>query len=975
MSFGDGEGAIAREKKKEHKEVQTECRVEEKSTQTNITMVSTWYDPLFMNIETIDEVVKELIMREKVMQALTAENIMEKDLENEELAMEKLNKIVADVSALDMNEESNYVPQLKLELGFDKTEKRKMSIINSPNHLSVNQLRKSSTMVLPKISVISEQGVTEKKENNEQPKHTAINYENKIVFNPTQSPMMSRHGSMLMEEMVNMTEGGDNAYDRLGFASPSMLSFERKSLTKLDALTLDFPLSPQLSTDWRSNLSIPKTLAVYTSSRDSKNDEIDENPQLLLSPKKSNPEFKICVNQTEPTLTVDGCQAAPLSSVKETLEPIEEEAERNESNHTPSPNHEKASDNFDLDIKDEPQKRREDFRRYKSSDVNSIPQGNSGINFSVQPVPLHGTSSSNQMQTDTMSVEKASCNLDLPQDQRPLIFQRSDSIGASGSKVALIQKLTFEINKSMLLTKRLQQEKLQNAALQKSKAADKFHIEEVLVKVEEKDQVIRRLEEELKKFRESRVAVSESLEDSEDDSPELEEQIRRKNEKKERALRNKEEKKIIAEQLLKNYASLEEKYNQNSARNLISKLNLGKFANFKNPMSLKTVMRTIYTLYTDRMEELSLKPETRHLPLCEYVYNYYLQVFGIKTISEKKFTYFILSLKVHAQYFRVNLFSRFMGLVENQKYDDDLVDLYFEGMLFFETSTKGYPIKNKDTSVRFFYPYTRGIDFLQQMFGDKLPRTELLEFRKSVDKLREPDPNSLNSAIVDIDLFMEKVIDKYAVLVNGNKQYVIDAFKACDLDGNNACSVNEFLLLNRYIEPSNFELSCCIKRFFDNADTLTDKERTMSFNKFAVVCTNFNLFSDKSQKEFLKVKDENDLEMLYHRLQKNWLVNYSGLSSKLAAFESLTPEETTNWRTILDVLNTRMAVDTAVEIKPTLIALKMTELEFERIKEEDEIVDDQDDNDITKIVSKRAIPGGLRDSFGSRMLPVILQEI
>lgn len=986
MTFGEGDGHISKTMRKEHKEVQTEISIGERSTQTDITLVSNWYDKLFDNIETIDEVVKELDMRKRVMEALKDQNIDEKDIEDGDNVMEKLNKIVADVSCIMHPEDDTYVPQLKLEL---QNQIKTLKITqNRPSELQIpipkSQLRKSTTIGLSKISVLPD---------TQQPADLLTNNgagiaDHKILFNPSHSPMMSRNGSMVMEEMINMTDAGELDCDKIELRSPLMLSVLRRSLTKQDSvMNIEGSLStvsPFLATERKINLSVPKLITKNSGViKDTNHLEPHDSFRHISFPAKKCSEFIISINQTEPTLTVDSAQNPRMLSMKGSLEPIEEEVERNDSSPKLSDkDKENAIDSFNIVQKDESPKRREEYRRYKSSDMNGLEQQGSESVFSIQPLPLVATSSFNNPPADTMSMEKASYNQDVPFEHRTINFMRADSISASGSKVGLLQKLTFEINKSMLLTKRLQQEKVQTAALEKSRVADKEHIQEVLSKVEEKDQQIRRLEAELKKFRDTKPR-SEHSEDSQsyskDNIPAFEEEIKRRQQRRERAQRNKEDKRIISEQL-QNYSNLEGRYNQNNARNLISKLNLGKFANFKNPMSLKTVLRTIFTLYIDRMEEISLKPETRHLPLCEYVYNYYLQVFGIKTISEKKFTYFILSLKCHAQYFRVNLFSRFMGLIEHQKYDEDLVVLYFEGMTFLESSTKGYPIKNKDTSVRCFYPYTRAIDFLQHLFADKLSRPELLEFRKSVDKHREADPNSLNSAIVDIDLFMEKVIHKYAILVNGNKQYVIDAFKACDLDGNNACSVNEFLLLNRYLEPKNFELSACIKRFFDNADTITDKEQNMSFNKFAVVCTNFNLFSDKSQKDFLAVKDKNDLEMLFYRLQKGWDLKYSNLCRNLESFESLMPEETKSWRTILDLLNERMGMDTAVEIKPTLIALRMTELEFDRINDEDELDDDNADNDITRIVSKRTIPGTGRDSFGrdsigtARMLPVILQE-
>ena len=47
---------------------------------------------------------------------------------------------------------------------------------------------------------------------------------------------------------------------------------------------------------------------------------------------------------------------------------------------------------------------------------------------------------------------------------------------------------------------------------------------------------------------------------------------------------------------------------------------------------------------------------------------------------------------------------------------------------------------------------------------------------------------------------------KYRLLVNRAKIYVINAFAASDLDGNNICNMDEFLLLNKNIEPDNYDI-------------------------------------------------------------------------------------------------------------------------------------------------------------------------
>ena len=40
---------------------------------------------------------------------------------------------------------------------------------------------------------------------------------------------------------------------------------------------------------------------------------------------------------------------------------------------------------------------------------------------------------------------------------------------------------------------------------------------------------------------------------------------------------------------------------------------------------------------------------------------------------------------------------------------------------------------------------------MKHIFEDKIPSKELFELRKSLEKLKEPDPSGMNSAIVDVD--------------------------------------------------------------------------------------------------------------------------------------------------------------------------------------------------------------------------------
>lgn len=80
--------------------------------------------------------------------------------------------------------------------------------------------------------------------------------------------------------------------------------------------------------------------------------------------------------------------------------------------------------------------------------------------------------------------------------------------------------------------------------------------------------------------------------------------------------------------------------------------------------------------------------------------------------------------------------------------------------------------------------------------------------------------------------------------VEKTKLYVINAFAASDLDGNGMCNLDEFLILNKYIEADKYDEDKWIEIFEDSADIITEEERALSFERFSILCMEYNLFSD-----------------------------------------------------------------------------------------------------------------------------------
>ena len=93
----------------------------------------------------------------------------------------------------------------------------------------------------------------------------------------------------------------------------------------------------------------------------------------------------------------------------------------------------------------------------------------------------------------------------------------------------------------------------------------------------------------------------------------------------------------------------------------------------------------------------------------------------------------------------------------------------------------------------------------------------MIILRKELEEIKEIDKNGANPpGVVNIDLFLEKVLAKYRHVIMRTTEYVKNAFYASvfkisfllwfkDLDGDGRCSLLEFLLLSKHIEKDKFE--------------------------------------------------------------------------------------------------------------------------------------------------------------------------
>lgn len=242
----------------------------------------------------------------------------------------------------------------------------------------------------------------------------------------------------------------------------------------------------------------------------------------------------------------------------------------------------------------------------------------------------------------------------------------------------------------------------------------------------------------------------------------------------------------------------------------------------------------------------------------DFVYDFYINRFGFEKIAQKNFCFFIISLKYHVHVLRVNIFARMLNLVKGKNYSEEDTHKYFQGLHSLIHNKRGFEVKPEanEEGRRSMFPFLRADDYLRENFEDKMSQQEYVEFRAEIERLKKSDDPMLNgkAGIIDSDELLSRAIDKYQVCLNRAKQHVVDAFNSCDLDGDRTCSINEYIMLNRYIESERFDLNKCIEEFFENADLEEEEdEKKMSFDRFATVCVENDIFTKDRQNQFIEV--------------------------------------------------------------------------------------------------------------------------
>ncbi|KAL4436024.1 hypothetical protein ABPG74_022259 [Tetrahymena malaccensis] len=421
------------------------------------------------------------------------------------------------------------------------------------------------------------------------------------------------------------------------------------------------------------------------------------------------------------------------------------------------------------------------------------------------------------------------------------------------------------------------------------------------------------------------------------------------------ARRAKRQNLIKAVQKKTNVRQLGEKINQveslfnDIGRQIVEKVKKNKYYKFRNFMPLPTLLKQINLVYLERMRMINENPRIKEQECSNFTYFFLTKLYGFKKIVDQKFIIFMLSIKKYLSILRVNMFARFIGLIENRtlNFSLDECNKYIEVLNYvFNISTFGQQPNPIENDAHYMIPFIRAMAFVGNFVDSRMTYDEQTEFKKDIESLKEIDSKGIHTnGIIDFDVFLNKMLAKYRQLVNRAKTYVINAFAASDLDGNGVCNLDEFLILNRHIEVDIYDEDVLTQIFQENADRIIDSEPNLSFDKFAVVCVDYNLFSDEQQDKFLGIRHKREIDFKMQELQTEWIFRRRELKAIFEQLNLISAEQKEKWLQIIDVLNDKLQTAVQDEFKPLLIAYKILQNESktllsleEEVKRDEELL-------------------------------------
>eukprot|EP00347_Sterkiella_histriomuscorum_P010195 403377241 len=246
----------------------------------------------------------------------------------------------------------------------------------------------------------------------------------------------------------------------------------------------------------------------------------------------------------------------------------------------------------------------------------------------------------------------------------------------------------------------------------------------------------------------------------------------------------------------------------------------------------------------------------------QWVYDNFLNKYGLKNVAEKKFRQMISScLSLKDQLPRIRLFGRFIELHNELQPTDytkylEMVEIYTQQILNFKI--------DDDTDV-ILLPFTRAIEYFKQKFDQKYLAKVFYHKLSQIEKMKVPVSNEDTKKqkhlkgireAVDFDEYSEFVIDCYSQLQEEKENSIRDIYLAVDVNNDGYMSYLEFkMLMKTFHNKSSKEIWSLFEDYGKtNVDPQNPFIKYLNLENFMQLALDKEYFDQKSQKRFEQSK-------------------------------------------------------------------------------------------------------------------------
>ena len=315
---------------------------------------------------------------------------------------------------------------------------------------------------------------------------------------------------------------------------------------------------------------------------------------------------------------------------------------------------------------------------------------------------------------------------------------------------------------------------------------------------------------------------------------------------------------------------------ENPMIDVIAKLkrSLAKMNKTKEFMPLKIILKGITSFYAEKLAASKDSLLIREQDMLTFVYNTFLNTYGLPKFARKKFSKFMVSVKKYSSLERVAMFARMCCLMDDTSLNlaPDETKQYFIGLEYLLTNhSLGVPITNSDSDKRHYAPFIRVQEFARIYCEERGMSGEFEALKQELEKMKEVDPTGLNKAgIIKVDLFLAKIIEVHKLFKAIGEAHIKAVFDACNFDGNIVLSNDEFSILMKSIEPERFDFTKIEEIYAANEEILDPENQGIPFKRFVTLCLENDYFSSTQQMKFLEVKDQAEISKSFQTVKEIW---------------------------------------------------------------------------------------------------------